>query len=176
MLVPPQEVCPFFAQKSYPVSLPRLQQQVRQEVSEPCSYCPAHQGTILNSFSPRETTQDPDNPLPRHRKSLTWREMHAGLTTRFFNHGPNNPPLQPRAWQPTSSTCNNIEYQYWWYHPWVNGKSDEWIIAKKLGNYTISPKYICLCPLRHMAPKGFPCPYFRNLGYIHIHNFIFKEY
>jgi hypothetical protein len=57
MHVPPQEMCPFSAQQSfgYPISFPGLQQQARQEVSEPCSCSLAPSGdqfpTIL---SPRE--------------------------------------------------------------------------------------------------------------------------
>ena len=44
ILVPPQEVCPFYAQQflDHPTFLPGLQQQVRQEVSKPCSYCPMY--------------------------------------------------------------------------------------------------------------------------------------
>jgi hypothetical protein len=57
MPVPPQEMCPFSSQQSFgcPISFLGLQQQARQEVSEPCSCSLAPSGkqfpTIL---SPRE--------------------------------------------------------------------------------------------------------------------------
>jgi hypothetical protein len=57
MHVPPQEVCPFSAQQSLdcPTSLQGLQQQARQEVSEPCSCSLATFGNQFPTiFSPRD--------------------------------------------------------------------------------------------------------------------------
>jgi hypothetical protein len=53
MLVPPQEVCPFSAHQCLgcPTSLPGIQQQVEQEVSEPCSYSLGPLGINSQQFS-----------------------------------------------------------------------------------------------------------------------------
>jgi hypothetical protein len=78
MFVPPQKVCPLFAQQSLgcPTSFPGLQQQARQEVSEPysCSLAPSGNQfpTIL---SPRENCS------------------RASQSSSSISHGPDNPLL-----------------------------------------------------------------------------------
>jgi hypothetical protein len=44
-------------------------------------------------------------PLPKN--SLTWRELLTGLTTCLFNHGPDNPLLQPVSTQFPQGEENN---------------------------------------------------------------------
>ena len=53
MPVPPKEVCPFSSQQflDYPTSLPGLQQQAGQEVSEHCSYSLALKEITSQQFS-----------------------------------------------------------------------------------------------------------------------------
>jgi hypothetical protein len=82
MHVPPQEVCPFSSQQSLdcPTSLPGLQQQARQEVSEPCSCSLVPSGNQFPTIlSPREIAHGLDN-LPL--------QYPMGLTTHFFSPSP----------------------------------------------------------------------------------------
>jgi hypothetical protein len=52
-----------------------------------------------------------ENHFPTN--SLTWRELLTGLTTCLFNHGPDNPLLQPVSTQfpqgKDNSNINNIQ-------------------------------------------------------------------
>jgi hypothetical protein len=51
-------------------------------------------GQIRNSQSSVAVVGLPPGEITSPTISLTWREFLTGLTTCFFNHGPDNPPLQ----------------------------------------------------------------------------------
>jgi hypothetical protein len=51
-------------------------------------------GRIRNSQSSVAVVGLPPGEITSPTNSLTWREFLTGLTTCFFNHGPDNPPLQ----------------------------------------------------------------------------------
>jgi hypothetical protein len=52
-----------------------------------------------NSQSSVEAMGLPPGELTSSTHSLTWRELLTGLTTCLFNHGPDNPLLQPASTQ-----------------------------------------------------------------------------
>jgi hypothetical protein len=79
MHVPPQEYAPslFHGPLTTPLPFKGFSNRLDQEFSKLCSWY----------WTPSRRNHFPTN-------SLTWREFLIGMTTLFFNHGPENLPLK----------------------------------------------------------------------------------